>query len=43
MSCERNTQELYNAIKRLDLRIMGIKEEEVQIKVIGNCGEAYEN
>jgi hypothetical protein len=22
---------------------MGIKEEEVQIKVIGNCGEAYEN
>jgi archaeosine-15-forming tRNA-guanine transglycosylase len=31
-SSERNTQELSNSIKRPNLRIMGIEEEEVQAK-----------
>jgi hypothetical protein len=36
-SCEKNMQELSNSIKRLNLRIMGIKEgEEVQAKGIHN-------
>jgi septal ring factor EnvC (AmiA/AmiB activator) len=30
--CERNMQELTNSIKRPNLRIMGIEEEEVQAK-----------
>jgi hypothetical protein len=29
-TCERNMQELHNSIKRSNLRIMGIEEEEVQ-------------
>jgi polyribonucleotide nucleotidyltransferase len=34
--CERNMQELTNSIKRPNLRIMGIKEGEVQAKGINN-------
>jgi chromosome segregation ATPase len=33
-TCERNMQELTNSIKRPNLRIMGIEEEEVQAKGI---------
>jgi preprotein translocase subunit SecD len=35
-TCERNMQELTNSIKRPNLRIMGIEEEEVQVKGIHN-------
>jgi hypothetical protein len=35
-SCERNMQELSNSIKTPNLRIMGIKEEEVQAKGLHN-------
>jgi chromosome segregation ATPase len=35
-SCERNMQELTDSIKRPNLRIMGIEEEEVQAKGIHN-------
>jgi predicted nucleic acid-binding Zn-ribbon protein len=35
-NCERNIQELSNSIKRPNLRIMGIEEEEVQTKGICN-------
>jgi septal ring factor EnvC (AmiA/AmiB activator) len=35
-SCEGNMQELGNSIKRPNLRIMGIEEEEVQTKGIHN-------
>jgi hypothetical protein len=35
-SCERNMQELTNSIKRTNLRIMGIIDEEVQAKGICN-------
>jgi chromosome segregation ATPase len=31
-SCERNMQELSDSIKRPNVRIMGIEEEEVQAK-----------
>jgi hypothetical protein len=34
-SCERNMQEFSNSIKTPNLRIMGIKEEDVQVK--GMC------
>jgi hypothetical protein len=34
--CERNMQELTESIKRPNLRIMGIEEEEVQAKGIYN-------
>jgi hypothetical protein len=33
---ECNIQELWESIKRSNLRIMGIEGEEVQVKVIGN-------
>jgi esterase/lipase len=35
-TCERNMQELINSIKRPNLRIMGIEEEEVQAKGMHN-------
>jgi chromosome segregation ATPase len=35
-SCERNMQELTDSIKRPNLRIMSIEEEEVQAKGIHN-------
>jgi chromosome segregation ATPase len=35
-TCERNMQELTDSIKRTNLRIMGIEEEEVQAKGISN-------
>jgi septal ring factor EnvC (AmiA/AmiB activator) len=35
-SCERNMQELSDSIKSPNLRIMGIEEEEVQVKKIHN-------
>jgi hypothetical protein len=35
-SCDRNMQELSNSIKRPNLRIIGIEEEEVQAKRICN-------
>jgi chromosome segregation ATPase len=35
-TCKRNMQELTNSIKRPNLRIMGIEEEEVQAKGIHN-------
>jgi hypothetical protein len=35
-TCERNMQELTNSIKRPKLRIMGIEEEEMQVKGIHN-------
>jgi esterase/lipase len=38
-TCERNMQELTNSIKRPNVRIMGIKGEEVQAKGIHNIFE----
>jgi hypothetical protein len=35
-TCERNMQELTNSIKRPNMRIMGIEEEEMQAKGICN-------
>jgi chromosome segregation ATPase len=35
-TCERNTQEFADSIKRPNLRIMGIEEEEVQAKGMHN-------
>jgi hypothetical protein len=35
-TCERNMQELTNPIKRPNLRIMGIEEEELQAKGMQN-------
>jgi hypothetical protein len=35
-TCERNMQDLTNYIKRPNLKIMGIEEEEVQAKGIHN-------
>jgi hypothetical protein len=36
-SCERNMQELSDSIKRPNLRIMGIEEEEEEVKTKGIC------
>jgi hypothetical protein len=38
-SCERNTQELRNSIKRSNLKIVGIEEEDLQAK--GTCNIFY--
>jgi chromosome segregation ATPase len=35
-TCEKNRQELTDSIKRTNLRIMGIEEEEVQAKGMSN-------